>query len=142
MKKEDKLNIKRKIFKDAMNHCIKFFNMEDCEFTLIEIEDSSIRGRCNYWNMNTTPYSDPRTFTINYDKSWLEDKDTHSEEIKKVAMHEVLEAWLSKLRDYSMNNSYIVTEREVDGEIHKVIRLFENKLTDKIFGEIIDELQI
>ena len=66
-----------------------------------------------------------RVAIILYNKTWIE-KDVSYEDITKVAFHELLEIMLSKLRNFSENNELYISKREVDEEIHSIIRTLEN----------------
>jgi hypothetical protein len=129
------MSIKEKInyFHKCVHHCVKFFNMEDCEVMIQESDDPQVRGRCMYWTIEQMPVTEPRIYNIQYNKDWV--KTAKKEEIRKTAMHETLEAWLSRLREYGRNKTIIISDREIDSEVHKVICFFENKFMDAVFDE-------
>ena len=130
------MSIKDRInyFEKCVKYCIKYFNMEDCELIIEESDDVTVRGRCNYWTIEQMPMFEPRIYSIQYSKEWI--KTATKDDIKKTAMHEVLEAWLSKLREYGRNKTIIISEREIDSEVHKIICFFQNKLTDTVFESL------
>lgn len=124
-------------FKSEVLNFIKFFNMETFEIFFNETT-RHIRASC-YWNPILESYDDQRILTLEYSTDWLSDPEVRDVEISKTAMHEVLEGWLYKLREFGDNQTVVIPTQWVDTEIHKVIRLFENKLHDKIKSSIEDK---
>lgn len=116
------------IFKNAVEDAINFFGLYDYEFVVEKQEKKIARASYYYHNLDDEPDSDARIFTICYSECWIEDKTTTKDDIIKTAWHEVFESMFYRLLDYSLNTQYIVQPREVDSEIHKIVRIFENKI--------------
>lgn len=81
------------------------------------------------------PLETPRQFTIKVNKTWIDSKSATKFEIDRTAFHETLEMVMARLRDFANNSYESVNPREVDGEIHRFIRIMENKVLPKIKQE-------
>ena len=127
------LDEKLQFFKKCALDAIKFFNMEDCSFEFFEEKDGDFNAMCKWRSINDQPFSSHRKYSIIVNAKWITNKNISKEEIKRTAMHEVLEAWLSRLSDYAMNTDIVVPTRNIDDEIHKIIRLMENKFLNVVY---------
>ena len=81
----------------------------------------------SWYPLNHEAYGS-QIINVSYNAEWLNNKETSSEEITRVVFHEVMEIVLSRLRALSLNNDVNISFREVDSEVHRVIRTFENKV--------------
>lgn len=124
MKKKAKVALFKKYTQEAIN-CL---GQHDKQFEISGIKTATYRACCKWHSLETYPDGDPRQIDIIYNKEWLFDKDTNKKDIRKVAYHEILESMFSKLRDFGVNTDLTISSREVDSEIHKFIRIFENKI--------------
>ena len=115
-----------KYFKKQVSKAVDLFGLYSYQFTIISQDSTDARASNYYHSLEQRSRSDPRSYTIAYTVRWLEDEHTTKEDIKRTAYHEVLETMFSNLREYSNNIDYLVTSREVDSEIHKIVRTFEN----------------
>ena len=119
-------NIKH--FKKSVNEAIEFFGLYSYSFTIMEQMKPEARASNYYHSISDDPDSSARLFTICYSLHWINDEDTTLDEIRNTAFHEVFETMFYRLRDYSLANKLTISEREVDDQIHKIIRTFENKI--------------
>jgi len=121
-----------KYFKDEVNRFIDYFGLYDWRVYIEEQTDKDSLASCHWHELRYRENDDHngggQTATIYYSKHWVENKKTTKEQLSRTAFHEVLEIMLCKLRDYAVNTKYLVTEMEIDNEIHRLIRIFENKL--------------
>lgn len=122
-KKKLTIKEKSKLFEDYIKKYMDYFGMVDYQINFDSVDDTGCRAKCQWHYM-----SGSQMFTFCWSTNWLKDKKTDEKDIKRTAFHEVLEAMFSKLRDYSENIDKVVTEREIDCEIHRVIRTMENKI--------------
>ncbi len=119
-----KLNQLIMFFKKEVNRFLEFHGLVDYEIYFEKEEDITNRASCSVQSPN-------RIATFRYEENWL--KETNDlNDISKTCYHEVLELLFSKLRDFAVNREITVTQREVDDEVHKIIRILENKYFEKI----------
>ena len=118
---------KIKYFVSECQRFIEFFGLYEWQITYCQhgLQDEA-RAMCVTSGIVNNVEGDGQQATLSYDIEWINESD--KEEISICAFHEVMELMFTKLRDYSTNNMYIVTWREVDDEFHRVIRRFENKI--------------
>lgn len=129
-KKRFKRNLKH--FEKSLNWAIELFALHSYQFTMAEGVDDDNRAYCKWHGIQSMPYESPRQFTIYWNRRWLSAKHTGKKDVRKTAVHEVLEAHLSGLRDYANNTEQVITPRMVDDEIHRFIRMFENRILPKL----------
>jgi len=110
-------------FKNEVNSFIDFFGLNDWEIYIEDDDDDSILGVLECDGMDSN-----RLATIRYSNDWISSKETTKYDISKTAFHEVMELLLIKLRSYSNNTELLVSEREIDEEVHRIIRTFENTI--------------
>jgi len=113
-------------FTSECQRFIDFFGLHEWQIYFGEHEDSSARSMCFTSGITDNVYGDGMMTELSYNKDWL--NSAGKNEISVCAFHEIMELLLSKLRDYSTNDSFIVSQREVDDEVHRIIRRFENKI--------------
>jgi hypothetical protein len=124
-----KLADKIKFFKKEVLHYLEFFNLLDWELIFESSEDEDCRGSCEIMGE-----LDDRMARIAYNETWLEETSC-LKEISQVAFHEVLELKFSRLRFFAVNRVLNISEWMIDEEVHSFIRLFENKVFNKINKE-------
>jgi len=125
-----RLNKNIKFFKKCLDEAIEFFGMYSYEFDLCVLDKEKcikMRATANWWSLENTPNADQRIFSVCYSEEWLS-KESNKKEIRTTAFHEILECMFYRLVDFSLNQNHVVSEREVDSEVHKIIRTFENKV--------------
>ena len=128
-KKKSKLLKKNiKYFKECVDEFIDYLGLHSYQYVIEPQNKSSARASCYYHSLYHHPEESSRIYTICYTTTWLSDPDTTKKDIRASAYHEVMESLFSNLREYSTNTTHIVTEREVDNEVHEIIRLLENKM--------------
>ncbi|MEO5350764.1 MAG: hypothetical protein H7836_14135 [Magnetococcus sp. YQC-3] len=76
------------------------------------------------------PDIDSRNVVISFNPVWENIKPT-KKYIKLVAIHECLELFLYRLRCIA-NSRFDFTQHDLDEEMHKIIRVLENKLLNRI----------
>lgn len=130
MKKKKKI----KVFKAAVSDAINFFGLHNFRFYVFEQDQPLARASNYYHDIESSPDTDGRQFSIAYSKHWIGSKDTNREDLVRTAWHEVFECYFYRLRDYSLNTSYVVPKRDVDAEIHRVVRMFENRILPLILS--------
>jgi len=109
-----------KFFEDEVYRFIDMFGLNDWEVYVDETEDNDIKGELVFDELDSN-----RTVMIFYSSSWLKD-EKNKDEISKTAFHEVMELLLVKLRGYSNNKEFLISYREIDEEVHRIIRTLEN----------------
>ncbi len=105
------------LFKKSIYKWLDYFGLKKWDVSLFYEEydmESNANIVWNYSNKIVSFYLNPNL-----------DKD---EDIDKLAFHEVVELLLAKLRNYSLNTKYVISDEEVDASIHTVIRTLENTL--------------
>lgn len=124
---------KIQLFKNSVKKYIDYFGLWEYEYYILKKEkDSDNRASVNTWSLKERPQGSGFIATFYYNKHWLSDKETCKEEIDKVAFHEIIELLFIKLREWSQNNKFYISEYQIDEEIHRIIRRFENKVWEKI----------
>lgn len=124
MKKKKSSEQKIKFFEKEVLRFINIFGLNDWEIYIEEEDDDAdIKGLLICDDMSSN-----RIATIRYSIYWINGQDLTDEEITKTAFHEVMELLLTKLRGYSNNKEILISEREVDEEIHRIIRTMENTI--------------
>jgi len=118
-----------KVFRKSVKKYSKFFNLQNWEIGVTENPDKSSRllAQCCTWTIESFPDGNGKVCTIYYSRDWIK-KKLHKKEIRQTAFHEVCELLLSTLRDYSSQHKYFISPREVDNEVHSIIRILENKI--------------
>jgi hypothetical protein len=115
------------LFKKYVNKYINFFGMFDWEINFAICHEKNADASCAYYRLDEAGEGCGQTVTFRYSLDWI-DSNVEEDEIERTAFHEVLELLLSKLRDFSSYKDVHISDREVDNEIHRVIRIFENKV--------------
>lgn len=124
----DKINF----FKSEVARFQKEFNLLDWDIIIKEDPDKNGKNEASVdWYPTTAENGGGRSATIFYDKTWIENV-VNFRDISSTVLHEILEIRLSRLRDFSRNNTIYISPREVDDEVHSIIRVFENKWYPKI----------
>jgi len=126
IRKPVNINKRAKYFRKQFNKGIELLGMSDYHINFYRFTGGGNRAQCEWHGINHR--GDPRQITISYSTKWLGSDDTTKKEIRTAAYHEVMEALLCKLRDFSSNTELAISPREVDGEVHKIIRIFENRI--------------
>ena len=118
---------KIKLFRSECQRFIEFFGLHEwqIQYKQHDLSDNA-RAMCSTSGIMSNVEGDGQQATLSYDIEWIRESD--ADEISICAFHEVMELMFMKLRDYSTNNQFIVTWREVDDEFHRIIRRFENKI--------------
>jgi hypothetical protein len=129
-KKMNKIQ-KVKYFEDRVKFWFKYFGMVDYEVSVNKKVNDNAIATCYWHNLQDKPFEDGRIFNIVYSNEWIL-SDIGKDEIDMVAFHETLEAMLYRLRDFAFNQEYVVSAREIDSEIHKIIRTFENTVFEHL----------
>lgn len=120
------------LFKSSFQKFIDYFGVYDYAIHFFEDEDTEeysayVKTRGKMSNSE----GEGQVASVFYSKTWIEGKNLKNDEIKKVAFHEFLELLLLKLRDYAMNNTIVISDREIDNEVHRIIRIFENTIYER-----------
>ena len=108
---------------DLFNRYIKIymnkFEMSSWSYSIGSQEDINARA---------TVYFDTGAMlaTFCYSENWIEDKKTTEKEIKQTCFHEVFELILAGLRTFSEDRETYISEREINIEVHRIIRKMEN----------------
>lgn len=127
------LQSKIKFFKQEVKRYIDLFGLYDWELYFDKEKSPDCRASCI---VDSNPQGEAsRIVTICYDEDWLKEEND-LKQISKTAYHEVNELLLSKLREFSTNREIYVSHREVDDEVHRIIRIFENRIFDKIYEKV------
>jgi len=126
------LNKKINFFKNETRRFMDFFGLHNWDITFAIEEDSDNEASC--WSSSIEDLNSNRTITIAYEVEWLK-QENNLKVISKTAFHEVMEIMLMKLRLFAENKTLLVTEREIDDEVHNIIRIFENRIFDKLSKE-------
>lgn len=119
-------------FKERVEYWFEYFGMFDFELHVKKSNSDDNLATTYHHFLQKKPFYDGRIFTITYSDKWIKDKNTKKEDIDKTAFHECLEALTYRLRDFSLNQDYVVSPREVDSEIHRLIRTLENRVFDHL----------
>jgi hypothetical protein len=135
------MNLKSKIkfFKDASNWFISYFGLYDWEVNFRKDENPNNRASCTTNRISNNEVSTARMSTLSYEENWLKQED-NLKEIAKACFHEVMELNFSKLKNFAYLKDTHISEREIDDEIHRIIKLFENRVFDKLYKELQNEL--
>ena len=118
------LKQKIKFFKKEVNRFLEFHGLIDYDVYFDKEGEIENKASCTAQNPN-------RIATFRYEEGWLKEENDLSE-ISRTCYHEVLELLLSNLRELASDREIVVNKREVDNEVHKIIRILENKYYDKI----------
>lgn len=124
---------KEKYFKDEINKYINLFGLLDYAIEIEVEKDVKIKA-CTYWHGRKDNETETgRIITFCYGDDWIRLKETDKKEISMTAFHEVLELMFSTLRDLAEMQGQYVSKREVDDEVHSIIRRMENVIFPKIY---------
>lgn len=126
-KKEKNRRIKLLI--EECNRIISYFGLY--EWRVYFQYDEQIKeytAYCEVYTPKSNAESDHQLAGIFYSTDWIMDEDTKDEDILATAFHEIMELLLMKLRRFAENTSLVISEREIDTEIHRIIRIFENRI--------------
>ena len=116
-------NRRVKLFQDSIKKYIDYFGLIDYE--LFFDEQHNIENQASvYWRSN----SGDQNVTVTHTVEWLKNSETKDNEIIKCAFHEVMEILLSHLSDFGTDRERNITEREIITEVHRIIRVMENKV--------------
>jgi hypothetical protein len=110
-------------FRRAVRKYQRQYNMLDWSLSVTGGAPNSDKANCS-WNDIVSEYGGGRVAEIRYNAGWL--KSANRRELSRVALHEVLELRLSKLREFAHDRNTAISEREIDDEVHAIIRVFEN----------------
>lgn len=113
-------------FEKCVQEAIDFLGLHSFRFVITSQEKPGAKASNYYHSMADTDGS-PRVFTICYSEDWIREV-TNLKEIRSIAFHEVFETMFYRLRDFSLNTTEVVLPREVDDQIHSIVRTFENKI--------------
>ena len=127
MIKEQKI----KFLKSEFQRFVKYFNLLDYEYFYEESDDVNMRCSVKWWPYNDKFNADARSISFGWSKAWIESKITKYE-ISKCAFHEVIEVLLLPLRELAESREIVVTERKVKLENHRIIRILENTIFEKL----------
>jgi hypothetical protein len=117
------------LFKSEFNRFVDYFGIYDYEIYFEENKKiKEYKAYIEVEHLISNKESNGQIVLIFYTTFWIIDKNTKDDEIKKVAFHEFLELLLIKLRDYAVNTSVVISEREIDVEVHRIIRILENTI--------------
>ena len=120
------------IFINEFNRLIEYFGIYDWGIYFEEDKTTKkYRAYIQIEYLNSNIESNGQIVEVCYAKFWIENEEVKEEEIKEVAFHEVLELILNRLRNYGSNTSLVISEREIDSEVHRIIRIFENRIYKK-----------
>ena len=117
---------RKEYFEKQVNKWIDFFDLRSFEVYIFEENNQDNKATCYQNSIDVGG----QIASIVYNKEWIGKADRP--EISKVAFHEVMELLLFELRLMSGNHDLHISKREVDKEIHRVIRILESKIYDKI----------
>ena len=118
-----------KVFKHEFNRLVQYFGLYDWEIFFKEDKESKrYKAYCTWEKIKSNEESNGQQAIIFYAKKWIEDKEVSDKEIKQTTFHEFMELLLGRLRDFSVNTSIVISEREIDTEIHRIIGIFENTI--------------
>lgn len=117
---------KIKYFISECKRFIDFFGLHDWQIYYEPHDDEGARAMCTTDMM--TGDGCGMIARISWSPDWIKDKETDKYELSVCAFHEVIELMFSFIRDYAMNRNIYISHREVDNEIHRIIRRFENKV--------------
>lgn len=127
MKNKEKIDY----FKKEVFRFIDFFGLIDWEVYVFEQdkrEDSLASCRWHGISPELNGEGNGKNASICFGIKWIKDPQTTKLELSKSAFHEVTELLLANLSDYSNNNSIIISQREIENEIHSIIRRLENRV--------------
>lgn len=116
-----------KFFNSEIKRFVNYFGLHEWEIEISDDAGDNDRAMTSWYPLNHESYGS-QIINISYNKEWLSDKTTAKEEITRVVFHEIMEVMLSRLRSLCLNTEIKISDREVDSEIHRVIRTFENKV--------------
>jgi len=118
-----------KSYVDHSKHAIEFFGLYDFEYEF-SIDDSGqeqFRASTSWHNTFNDVIGSARQFTIEVSKDFLLETADDGE-IRMAAWHEIMESMFYRLSDMATNTKYVVTEDDVSNELHRIIRILENRL--------------
>lgn len=113
-------------FEKCVQEAIDFLGLHSFRFVITSQKKPGTKASNYYHSISDTDGS-PRVFTICYSEPWINEV-TSLEEIRITAFHEVFESMFYRLRDFSLNTTEEVLPREVDDQIHSIVRTFENRI--------------
>jgi hypothetical protein len=128
------MNKKQKVsfFKSEFKRYVKLFNLLDYAYFYQEIDGDSYCACIDASEYNDTAEDGQRNIVLRWSKQWINDeKDKYG--LSAVAFHEALEVALNPLRQLASHRDILVTNREVDLEVHRIIRIFENTIFKKVY---------
>ena len=117
---------KIKYFVSECQRFIDFFGLYEWQIYFDQHEDDTARAMCSTIGITDNESGNGLTTCLSYSMAWI--IEAKKDEISICAFHEVMELMLSQLRDFAVNSEFIITQREIDDEVHRVIRRFENKI--------------
>lgn len=124
------LNNKIKFFKNEIKYWINYFGLHNYSI-IFDTEDDENNCACCIPN-SIKELNSERMITFTYSKSWVKDEDDLNE-ISRIAFHEIFELLLLRLRMFAENKKVLVNDREIDDEVHSIIRVMENKVFTKLY---------
>jgi len=104
---------------------VDFFGLYEWEYDIYSGESDEFRMKIEWGNI-TSSRGHGFLADIYFDKKWL--KEATKLEITKSCFHEVMEMMFATIREYVNNRSVNITPRETDQEVHRIIRVMENKI--------------
>ncbi|MFA6091033.1 MAG: hypothetical protein WC774_04650 [Candidatus Gracilibacteria bacterium] len=114
------------LFKKYVKFYIEYFGLIGYELDIESQIKPDVRASCYWHELKDHNEGGGQIATISYSESWIGYET--KEGIKKTAFHEVMELFLAKLRDFSKNTKFIIPDFIVDDEVHRIIRIMENKI--------------
>lgn len=121
-------------FKKVSQKFISYFGLYNWETYFKKETEIDNRASCE-------TQIDAKIAKIFYDEDYLKEEQD-LDEIAKTSFHEIMEIILSELREMASNRDTNYTEREIEEKTHTIIKIFENRVFDKIWKEIKDELKV
>lgn len=118
-------------FKSEINRFVKYFGLYDYEIVFDEIDNPDGRASSHFFYYDNRVNADAQNVDVCWSKDWIE-SELNKREISKTAFHEVLEIMLYKIFELARCRNIIVTDREVAQEKHRIIRIFENTIFEKL----------
>lgn len=126
MTKEQKV----KFFKNEILRFVKYFGLLDYEIFFNEQDNENNFATSYFWYYDSEN-GDAQNVEIKYSKSWINKKLT-KKEISKIAFHETMEILLFRLYSLARSRDIVVTNKQVDIENHRIIRILENTIFEKL----------
>ncbi len=113
------------IYQEEANKWIEFFGLKDWCITFQHKEQDDLLSENSGWAEVDV---DSHMACISLNKTWIDDKELHTEEsIRFIAFHEASEVLLAEM-DYLARQRFNLDEKTIDTVRHAVIHRLENSL--------------